>query len=211
MKRCFILFICLLLSIIMISCTSLGEGSNTSSLVSENTVSPVLETAKQGKIEGCPYSVGTDIQKIYNDYNLDSNGQMKDDSSVDIQRYISVLETKDNRTRIDTGDARYYFNTDRKQDGISYIVCFDQSFGFFIGHAALNDIKETIGVAPDKEEMIFNKENQSGEVPWFYRGGSNSIYMLEYHLDPYVLSFYFENDKLTATTLYHTGLWSDSL
>ena len=61
----------------MISCTSLGEGSNTSSFVSENTVSPVLETAKQGKIEGCPYSVGTDIQKIYNDYNLDSNGQMK--------------------------------------------------------------------------------------------------------------------------------------
>ena len=111
---------------------------------------------------------------------------------------------------IDTGKARYYYKTSNKESGVTCIADYNDAYDFHVGLTYTSDVREDVGIEPKEEKTVFDPNSSNAVKPAFYKATPvESVYMISYEIDKYVLSFYFEKDLLTATVLYDAVEWSD--
>lgn len=186
MKR----FLCLILSLFLVF--SFVSCANNDEKTDKNLVD-VEYFAKLGQIPECEYKIGDSSEKIKKELEAtqsDSQDEHQHDSLQVVEGEKSVL--------IDNGNYCYYYLKEKSNKGISYIVSFDNAFGFEIGVSSAK-IKKALSEFEYKEEPV-NSENA-----FFMLSTSGDL--LRYTFSDYTLNFVFDNDSLCATALYLTEDW----
>ena len=199
--------------VLIISCFAVGCEKNneqdTSSLVVSVEDSEVVKLAETGEIGNVEYKINDAIDTIFDDYDRNTDGSLKENVSEDIDRYFNAKENNGVST-IDTGKARYYYKTDNKNMGVTCIADYNDAYDFHVGYAYTGDVRKMVGIEPKEEKIVFDPNSSTAVRPPFYKAiPVETVYMISYQIDKYILSFYFEKDLLTATVLYDSVEWSD--
>lgn len=185
MKKIVCLILCLSFALCLCACGDNNGGG-------KKAAAKVEKYAKAGDMPEVEYSLGTAVDKIITD--LDARQPQADDEHGHESVYMTyeVLE----RTIIATGTVNYYYDTDKKQDGISYIVNFGDAYGFEQG-TLLDDVKtamEKCGHAAEREDVY------SADI--FFLPTINDIEALEYKFGDNTVMFVFQNNCLCACALF---------
>lgn len=147
--------------------------------------------AKLGQIPECEYKIGDSVEKIENEL---ETTQLESDHDHDT---LQIVEGEKS-VLIDNGSYCYYYLKEKKDKGISYIVSYNDAFGFEIGTLSFK-IKEAL------KSFDFQEENINNENAFFML--SNTGNLLRYTFSDYTVLFIFENDALCATAFYLTKDW----
>ena len=188
MKRiiCFLL-ICLT-PVLISACTNKKTDTNSRPTIeTEASGVDIIKYIKKGTMPEINYSLGDDVKKIEAEI-------IKEDSQSD------QIMKKDKYTTIITADGvNLVYETEKADEGIKYIVGFEQSFGFETGTDSntVNEVMKTKGYdAPLKaipqELTVF--------VP-----ASGECECLSYLISGKSLNFVFDNNYLAATIIYEKG------
>ncbi len=169
----------------------------------------VKDYASKGEIYGCEFALKTSPDDIKAKYQY---GEEVDDSSEESgghdhdsdEAYAGDLVITEGTTvRMLTGSAKYYYRSWLESDGIAFIAYFDDSFSYYIGITSVKDVLDTVDAEP-----IYNDIANSDNLFFFYSEPEN-VHQLKYQFGDYYISFFFENDSLSATTIYYAPLWTD--
>ena len=184
--------VCLILSLMMLfSLSACGREKK-----KENTASVDLEYyASLGQIPECEYKLGADID------NLESEISKKQEEAVSAgEEYVFAVTEGEKSVRIDNGSFSYFYEKDKKSEGISYIAAFDTVYGFEIGASVL-DIKNALAEYKYTEEAA-----DSGNV--FFLMGTENGTVLKYSFDSVCIMFVFQDGELFAAALYSAENWT---
>lgn len=169
----------------------------------------VREYASKGEIYNCPFALQTHPDEIKTAFHYGEeteepteDGEAHDhDSEGD---YEGDLMIEDGTTvRMTTGSAKYYYRSWLENEGIAFIAYFDDSFSYYIGLTSVQDVLDSVDAEP-----IYNDIADSENL-FFYYGVPENVHQLKYQFGDYYISFFFENDCLSATTIYYAPLWTD--
>ncbi len=216
MKRIICFVLCVIIAVSLVGCVGNGEDTASSSNASRLTLSTgatvsAKEYALKGEIYNCEFKLGTSVQTIkdayhYGDEAYWGTGESDEGSSSSVKNNIDATPLEiygEDPIRMITGDAKYYYHPDDEAKGISYIAYFGDAYGFRVGISEPQDIRNSIDDKPVVDGFA------DGEDLFFFFGEPEGVYQLVYEFDgKYKLGFYFENGKLTATTLCDIGLWA---
>ncbi len=100
------------------------------------------------------------------------------------------------RTAINIDQMRYYFDTDKKAEGINYIVSFDGGYGFKQGEPK-SELQKTLS----KRDLNAKPEVLSQEETFFFVV-SGEFEGIKYSFGENTACFIFDNDQLCAVALY---------
>ncbi len=217
MKRIVAITLSLILMFTFVSCADGNNDNNISSAdssrltLSTGATVPIKDYVAKGEIFNCEFKVGTPIQSIKDAYHYgddvywgtSSNEGESDSSEVKNNIDATPLEIYgEDPIRMITGDAKYYYHPAAESKGIAFVAYFGDAYGFRVGISEPEDIRKAIGDIASVDGFA------NGEDLFFFFGQPEGVYQLEYTFDnAYTLSFYFENGKLAATTLYGVELW----
>ena len=118
------------------------------------------------------------------------------------QRLRNVINkglTGEKSVRIDNGAFSFFYEKDKKSNGISYIAAFDTAYGFKIGDSLL-DVKNSLA------EYKYTEEPADGDNTFFLMGIENGT-VLKYSFDNADVIFIFQDSELFAAALYSTENW----
>lgn len=217
MKRIFCLALSLLLAASLVSCNQDNRHNSSSADSSRLTLSTgatvsVKEYVLKGEIHGCEFKLGTAVQEIKDAYHYGEDeywgaGDGADSSEMKHNIDATPLEIYgEDPVRMVTGDAKYYYHPSSEDNGIAYIAYFGDAYGLRVGISEPDDVRTAVG-----ETALVDGFAQGNEL-FFFFGEPEGVYQLGYDFnDQYRLSFYFENGKLAATTLYSVDLWATDL
>ena len=182
---------CLILSLIMIfSFTACGKEKE-----KDKTDSVDLEYfASLGQIPECDYKLGQNVDELENELSS------KDESAASAdEEYVFSVTEGEKSVRIDNGAFSYFYEKDKKSNGISYIAAFDTAYGFKIGDSLL-DVKNSLA------EYKYTEEPADGDNTFFLMGIENGT-VLKYSFDNANVIFIFQDSELFAAALYSTENW----
>lgn len=180
--------ICLMLSLIMfISFVSCKE--------EQKPLSRAESDAMNGILNGVKYALGTDIDTIkdYYEQEIEQNGEESDYNSVN--KY-------DDYTCISTLSDIYYYKNDKVDEGVAFLASFAKVWEYEIGITMKEDIIEDLAgtyseyVATEEQMFFFPSFEENCDV-LSVEVGQNKI-----------LSFYFVNGFLAASSLEDTEIWN---
>ena len=162
----------------------------------------VSEYASKGQIYGCPYALLTSPETLKADYHYgeEPTGEPVeggDDESLESELIIDG----DGTIRMSTGSAKYYYRSWLEEQGIAFMAYFDDPFSFFVGLTTKDEVLSAIPETP-----ILN-EAADPENLFFYFGTPENVWQVKYQYGDYYISFFFENDCLSVTTMYYAPLW----
>ena len=163
----------------------------------------VSDYASKGEIYGCPYALKTSPDTIKSDFHYGEefeDGEPEegyDDENLEGELIIDG----DGTIRMVTGAAKYYYRSWLEDKGIAFLAFFDDPFSYFVGLTTKDEVLSTIS-----EQPIYNDVADSENL-FFYFGSPENIWQIKYQYGDYYLSFFFENDCLSVTTIYYEPLW----
>jgi len=188
MKRFITVIISILLVLSLCACGEKDTNSDGNSVDLEYHV-------KLGQIPECEFALGDSVDKIKEHYSSEQeSAEEHSDHSHDIYEIIEGEKT----VLIDCGTYGYYYVKDNEADGISFIVSYEDAFGFEMG-ALVTDIEKSLS------GLKYTEEDANEENTFFMMGTSGSV--LKCNISDYTLMFVFDNDALCATALYVTEDW----
>ena len=178
--------LCVLLSLVFVlSFTACKKESKTN----ESTVD--LEYyANLGKIPESKYSLGADVDTLTNELSEFAESEEGAESLYDVSEGEETV-------CITNGIYNFYYDKDKKQDGINYIVSFETAYGFETGEVILT-VKEAIGDIKYTEEEV--NEDNAFFLPFISEG---SVLKCEFQKN--TIMFVFENNALCATAIYQNN------
>lgn len=145
----------------------------------------VEEFATEGKIPECDYALGDDPEIIKSDFS-----KLAEDNE---ENYYFFDEEIDYSV-IDNGVNKFFYKTNEKYKGVSYIVIFDEAYGFSIGTTVENLKKEMTGIQFSEEKL--NEENT------FFMKTKREGKVLKYKFSNNTVMFIFDGGRLCATAIY---------
>lgn len=169
----------------------------------------VKDYASKGEIYGCEFALKTSPDDIKAKYHY---GEEIEDTSEESgahdhdseEAYAGdLIITEGDTVKMYTGSAKYYYRSWLESDGIAFIACFDDTFSYYINLTSVQDVLDTVDAEP-----IYNDIADSENL-FFFPGEPENVHQLKYQFDDYFISFFFENDCLSATTIYYAPLWTD--
>ena len=149
--------------------------------------------ANLGEIPEVEYKLGANVDDMIAALKAEEEAHMEGN---DHQHATYTVYEEAERSMILTSGTNYYYETKSKDEGVSYIVNFDASYGFALGTYSV-EIKEALGTLELEGEV---REPSDDEV--FFIPGSADLTVLEYTFKKCKLKFVFEEDMLCATALY---------
>lgn len=148
-----------------------------------------------GRIPECDYLIGDSAAEIVEYYaTLQASQQATGEE-------ITEFETVEgeNTVLLDCGTHGYYYRKAAADDGISYIVCYGEAFGFEIGTLITQINQSVSGVELTKSEV-------TREDVFFMLSDTGTV--LKAQSGDFTVMFVFVNDALSATALYRTAEWT---
>ena len=160
--------------------------------------------AKLGKIPEVEFTLGEDIEKVTDQLSAlleDEDENSSDDShDHDQAEYRFEIVEGQNNVLLDNGTVGYYYNKVNKNNGVSYIVNYDTSFGFEKGTVSV-EIKNAL------KGFEFEEADVSENNAFFATYISNGT-VLETKINNVVIMFVFQENELYATVMYDANNWS---
>ncbi|MBE6749743.1 MAG: hypothetical protein E7560_01090 [Ruminococcaceae bacterium] len=145
--------------------------------------------ANLGKIPECEYAIGTSVEEIKDWFEAESESS---------EAPYSVIEGKSD-VLIQTGNYDFYYKKANEDDGVTYIISYENAFGFDIGDVVVS-VKEQLGSFDFTEEAI-NEDNA------FFLFGSPEGKVITLEFERYNVMFVFEENALCATAIYDNSVW----
>lgn len=192
MKRFIALFLALLIVCSFAGCKSEGKDGEGYSVDIQYYISV-------GQIKEAQFSLGTpiaDIEKEISKHSAEEHsGDGHDDSIVFVEGFDYNFYS--------TADFDYYYNPDKEDKGVSFIVGSADIYGFSVGQSGLyevqsalelEELKPVLGEA-EEEEFFFSMVSLEG------------CKKLTCTFENKTLVFYFENDILIAGVIFNDN-WS---
>jgi hypothetical protein len=201
MKRIIPILIAAVMLFSLVSCSNQDEKTSSSdaAVSSETQINTVFaEYAKQGRIDGALFGLGTKPSEIKEYYHYEDEEYWQDPSEVTDQLTVAG----DSRVRMYVGDTRYYYYAKDEADGISFIVYYQTAYNYVVGISSIEDVKSTIGMEPSSEG------DAASEELFFFPGEPENIYRVSYKVNDYTVTFFFADGLLCATTIADDTLWS---
>lgn len=172
----------LLVLVFMFSLTACGEKKE------KNEGEIDLEYyANLGEMPECEYKLGADADEVHDA--LYDYAQNADSEELMFNEY-----EKDGVSGVEDGIFSYFYEDDKKSDGIAYIVSYNKAYNFDLGEVILN-IKEKVGNLECSEEEL-NEENA------FFLYGIPEGTALKYEFKENTIMFFFQENELFATAIY---------
>lgn len=191
-----IVALCLVLLNIFLLC-----GCNDRQDVSEDDFSTnITYYMSIGKIQEADFALGTLPEEVENT-KLDSSHIISGEGNHDHEQQI-VKEEGNVSYHYIYGPFHYYYNKGKESDGLSFVVSFDQAYGFSAGLTTKFEIKDALKGLEATERPAESNDQ------FFMIVELENCEMLIYEHGKYQLAFYFTNDTLVCTTLQNTDNWS---
>lgn len=187
---------------VMVGCLAAcgDKGKDTSATSSVFVVNKeITDSVSQGKLGNIKYGIGGSVDAIKSDFHYQDEDYWT--NSADHHEQELEITEKSYYVRLDAGTARFFYLLDKADSGIGYIACLEDIYDFSINVSEAYDIERQLG-NPDASGTA------SEEEKFFLRVSESDITYVSYNIDKYVLSFYFENNVLVATTLYDPEIWT---
>lgn len=186
MRKLVCFALCIVFAFSLCGCSKDKDNSKVKSNVN------VEKYALSGKMPEVDYALGQDVDALLSD--LDKlNAQLS--SNAEHESLYMTYEIGE-RTIIATGEVNYYYNTDKKDDGISYIVNFGNAFGFEQG-SILSDVKDKM---ENRGFSAERKDVHSDDL--FFLPMIDGLEVLEYKFKDRTVLFVFQNNCLCACSLF---------
>ncbi len=163
----------------------------------ENAPSVDLEYyAKLGQIPDCKYKLGQDIYELDKELNAEGEKVVSDGGE-----YVYNVTEGEKTVRMDNGEFIYYYEKDKKDRGISYIVALNGAYGFENGTSLIDVEKALKGYEFTSEDVT--------EDNVFFLSGISGGEVRKYSFDNKVIMFVFNDSSLSAVTIYDTENWTE--
>ena len=176
----------LLVFVLAFSFTACGKDKDNKK---ENAVD-IEYYAKLGKIPECDVAIGKDIEEL--------KDELSKEAADDHEAFYDIQEG-DKTVLIHDGKHNFYYVKGKEKDGISYIVSYEDAFGFEIGEISVT-VKEALG------EIEFAEEKLSQDNAFFVFGAQNGS-VIKCEIEKYTVMFVFDDNALCATAIYVTKDW----
>lgn len=189
-----------------------AEEADISSIVesTEDYGIDVIALATAGEIPEQETKLGDSRQTVKDHYSqsadASSEGSGSDQSDTDDHstKSLTIDDNEDgNRDyiKMSTGEESFYYKKTASSKKISYIVNYTDAYGFAVGIAMPDDIKEAVRAdavedTPVAADLFFLPEVPENCVRLSYTAGSNK------------LDFYFVDDFLSCIVLYSPVNWN---
>lgn len=187
-----------IISIFLVLCIALCfVGCKNDKNKTEHTVD-VEYYAKLGKIPEVEFALGISESDLSDHY---GDGKIID--AGDHEHYVELNKMEGNKTvRLDAGNLLFYYEKEKKQNGISVMISFDTAYDFEVGIAMPEDIQNAISAEGTLTDA-------TADQLYFLPVSDDTAKVLSYTFDNIRLDFFFINDFLSATVLTDTNNWSD--
>jgi len=150
--------------------------------------------ADQGKIPEIEFKIGDSPDDIIAEL------EKKEAEASKNEHYYHFVHEGETKVLISTGINEYYYKNDKKDNGISFIVCFDDSFGFKLGDNIL-------AVEKSLKDYDLKEEALSKEYKFFYPGEFESATVLKADFEKNTIMFIFSNNTFCASVIYSNENW----
>lgn len=147
--------------------------------------------AKLGQIPECKYKLKENAEDILNELEKESKNSESSDSG-----FYTTYEAKE-ETTIVTESVNYLFATQKKNEGITAIISFGDSFGFKLGTSPEALKKAVKNYCDEPEERPLTEKERS-----LFSGNDDTV-CLQYDFDNSYAVFAFEENGLYATALFN--------
>ncbi len=185
MRKLVCFALCLILALSFCGCSK-DKDSGVKSKIN------VEKYALAGEMPEVDYGLGHDVDSLISD--LDKLNQQLS-SDAEHENLYMTYEIGE-RTIVATGEVNYYYNTEKKDEGISYIVNFGNAFGFEQG-TILSDVEsrmEKLGFSTERKDVNSNT--------LFFLPMIDGLEVLEYKFKDRTVLFVFQNNCLCACSLF---------
>ncbi len=161
--------------------------------------------AADGKLDNIKYGLGAnvdDVKKYYSDLEAEFLSEHTDDDehNHDAEYVYYNFEKKSDYSIIDISVARFYFENDKQDKGVSVIATDSETFGFTPGVTTKYEVEDSIKA----EGETFNATEEDLR---FLAVRTEPVLVLRYEFEDYTLDFYFYENTLITTVLTDTNNW----
>lgn len=201
MKKLIALLLVLSLCILSLAGCRDDEGSS-----SNNSATGEIDAlAADGKLDDIKYGLGADIddvKKYYSDLEAEflSEHTDEDGHNHDEEYVYYNFEKKSDYSIIDISTARFYFENDKQDKGVSVIATDSETFGFTPGVTTKYEVEDSVKA----EGETFNATDDELR---FLAVRTEPVLVLRYEFEDYTLDFYFFENTLITTVITDTDNW----
>ena len=154
----------------------------------------IEEYAKKGKIPEIKYSLGQDVEVLLSALEADAEEQ-----GLELDDAYNIYEGED-KVLISAGGYEFYYFSDNEDKGISYIVSYQDAYGFTHDITLINEVEKVLSNYKYKKEDITDKNA-------FFMMGVSEGTVLSAEFGKNTVSFVFVDNALSATAIYKTQDW----
>ena len=154
----------------------------------------IEEYAKKGKIPEIKYSLSQDVEVLLSALEAEAEEQETEHDDA-----YQIFEG-DEKVLISAGGYEFYYLTDKEDKGISYIVSYEDAYGFTHDITLINEVEEALS------EYKYKKEDLTEKNAFFMMGVEEGS-VLTAQFGKNTLSFVFINNALSATAIFKTNDW----
>lgn len=188
MKKLFSALLCFVLLFSLAACGNKEKNKSEAKVDLEYYV-------KLGQIPECKYKLGDNADTVTNELSAEYEkaGEAGEDAVFEVTEGEKTV-------RIDSGDFLYYYEKEKKDAGISYIVSLDSAYGFASGTPLLE-------VTNSLKGFDYTEEAADDNNTFFLLGTQNPT-VLKYSFDKNSVLFVFDENSLCAVAVYSTENWN---
>ena len=170
----------------------------------ENKSNDIKTAVLKGEIPELQLSLGDSVEDLENYYDQletqieesheDGEGHVHNDNDI----YMNISRGTLSVT-YEIGTEKYYYEKEKRDEGISVICSLDVAFGFNNG-TSRTDVEARLA-------DLNTKSLQAGEDELYFVPVPDAL-ILRYSEGDYQLDFYFTDNQLVATVLRNTKNWT---
>ncbi|MBR3299936.1 MAG: hypothetical protein IKI68_00455 [Clostridia bacterium] len=188
MKKLICLTVCMLLIFSFAGCKEEKPEESHPTLQTEASGVDIEKYVKSGKIPEVEFSLGDDVDTVKSAI-----------AEKDTEGLFQVIEGDDYTIITTPDEVNLVYETEKKEEGIKYIVSLGTSYGF------ANDVDpNTVSLVMKEKGYKASLKTIPEKLTGFFPG-SEGLDCLNYEISGYSLNFVFENNYLTATILCKKG------
>ncbi len=154
----------------------------------------IEEYAKKGKIPEIKYSLGQDVEVLLTALEAEAEEQQTEHDDA-----YNIYEGED-KVLISSGGYEFYYLSENEDKGISYIVSYEDAYGFTHDITLVNEVEEVLS------DYKYTKEDLTDKNAFFIIGAEEGT-VLSAEFGKNTVSFVFINNALSATAIFKTNDW----